>query len=189
LESRPRSARRLASDRGGGALIEFGLLAPVVVAFICCFVDICLMMFINAAIEGGLRDASRYAITGATFGGLTREQRIAKIVSDNSYGLVSPGDLTITYKVYPSFGDIGKPEPYTDSNSNGQWDSGESFTDINGNGVWDSDMGTAGTGGSGDVVNYIVTYKYRMLTPFARHIWGGDDITFSATAAVRNEPY
>lgn len=185
----PRAARRLIADRRGSAMIEFGLLAPAMVAFVCCFVDLCMMMFINASVEGGLRDATRYAITGGTFGGLTREQRIADIVKRSTFGLVTTSDLTVTYKIYPSFGEVGKPEPYTDTNSNGQHDAGEPFTDVNGNGTWDADMGKDGTGASGEIVNYTVTYKWKMLTPFARHIWGSDKITFQSIAAVRNEPY
>jgi len=40
---------------------------------------------------------------------------------------------------------VGLGEPYTDSNSNGQWDTGEPFTDVNGNGVYDP--GTDDLGG------------------------------------------
>lgn len=54
--------------------------------------------------------------------------------------------------VRPSFGDVGKPEPYVDSSpGNGAYDAGEDFTDINGNGQWDSDMGQAGLGGPATV--------------------------------------
>ncbi len=185
----PQIGHRFIRGRDGAAMLEFALVAPVMVGFVFLIIDLCLMFFIVASVEGGLREATRYAITGAAFGGLTREQRIAKMVKDSTYGLVAASDIVITYKIYPSFGDVGKPEPYTDSNSNGQHDSGEPFTDVNGNGIWDADMGKDGTGSSGEIVNYTVDYKHRLLTPFVTNFWGSDHVSLRAVAAVRNEPY
>jgi Flp pilus assembly pilin Flp len=190
---RPRFIRRLARlvrDRRGVTAVEFALIAPVCMTLVCIFIDLSMVMFITNVMEGGLREASRYAITGYTEGGKTREQKIAEIVKDHSYGLINPADITITYKVYPSFGDVGKPEPFVDSNNNGQHDSGEPFTDINNNGQWDADMGAAGIGGPGDVVAYIVEYKWTLWTPLAAELWPNNGtVILNATVAVRNEPY
>jgi Flp pilus assembly pilin Flp len=170
----PQIGHRFIRGRDGAAMLEFALVAPVMVGFVFLIIDLCLMFFIVASVEGGLREATRYAITGAAFGGLTREQRIAKMVKDSTYGLVAASDIVITYKIYPSFGDVGKPEP---------------FTDVNGNGIWDADMGKDGTGSSGEIVNYTVDYKHRLLTPFVTNFWGSDHVSLRAVAAVRNEPY
>src|ERR1041384_8231943 len=116
-----------------------------------------MVMFITNVMEGGLREASRYAITGYLEPGVTREDKIKAIVYDHSYGLITQSDITVTYKVYGTFSDVGKAEPYTDTNGNGQHDAGEPFTDINGNGVWDSDQGKVGPGGPGDIVAYTVS--------------------------------
>ena len=124
---------RLARGRGGVTAVEFALIAPVCMTLVCAFIDLSMVMFITNVMEGGLREASRYAITGYTETGKTREQKIAEIIKDHSYGLIKAEDITITYKVYPSFGDVGKPEPFVDSNNNGQHDAGEPFTDINNN--------------------------------------------------------
>jgi hypothetical protein len=181
---------RLARGRRGVTAVEFALIAPVCMTLVCAFIDLSMVMFITNVMEGGLREASRYAITGYTETGKTREQKIAEIIKDHSYGLIKAEDITITYKVYPSFGDVGKPEPFVDSNNNGQHDSGEPFTDINNNGQWDADMGAAGIGGPGDVVAYTVEYKWTLWTPLAAEIWPNNGvITLNATVAVRNEPY
>ena len=181
---------RLARGRRGVTAVEFALIAPVCMTLVCVFIDLSMVMFITNVMEGGLREASRYAITGYTETGKTREQKIAEIIKDHSYGLIKAEDITITYKVYPSFGDVGKPEPFVDSNANGQHDAGEPFTDINNNGQWDADMGAAGIGGPGDVVAYTVEYKWTLWTPLAAEIWPNNGvITLNATVAVRNEPY
>ena len=45
------------------------------------------------------------------------------------------------------------PEPFTDANSNGRWDTGETFTDVNANGVWDGaeDYTDANSNGQYDI--------------------------------------
>lgn len=185
-----RQLARLVRGRRGVTAVEFALIAPVFITLISVFIDLSMVMFITNVMEGGLREASRYAITGSTEKGKTREQKIAEIVKDHSYGLIDETDITIAYKVYPSFADVGQPEPFVDQNSNGKYDAGEPFTDVNKNGQWDPDMGAEGVGGPGDIVAYIVTYKWTLWTPFASEIWGdGGTVTLTATVAVRNEPY
>jgi Flp pilus assembly pilin Flp len=185
-----RRCGRIVRNERGVTAVEFALIAPVCFVLVCVFIDLCMIMFITNVMEGGLREASRYAITGYVPSGETREDMIKTIIVDHSYNLISQNDITISYKVYPSFADVGQPEPFVDKNHNGQYDSGESYTDVNKNGQWDADMGVAGTGGAGDIVAYIVTYKWTLWTPLAKQIWGGDgSITLSATVAVRNEPY
>lgn len=189
---RPRWRRlaRLVRSQRGVTAVEFALIAPVCMSLVCIFIDLSMVMFITNVMEGGLREASRYAITGYVEGGQTREQKIKAIVKDHSYNLIQEADITITYKVYPSFTAVGQPEPFVDQNSNGQYDAGEPFTDVNNNGQWDPDQGTAGIGGPGDIVAYIVEYKWTLWTPFAKDIWGnGGTVTLTATVAVRNEPY
>jgi Flp pilus assembly protein TadG len=190
---RPRFALRLARlvrGRRGVTAVEFALIAPVCVTLLCVFIDLSMVMFITNVMEGGLREASRYAITGSLEPGVTREDKIKQIVYDHSYNLIAQADIAVTYKVYGNFQSIGQPEPYTDTNSNGQHDAGEPFTDINNNGVWDSDQGKVGPGGPGDIVAYTVSYKWVLWTPLAAEIWGnGGAVTLTATVAVRNEPY
>jgi Flp pilus assembly protein TadG len=181
---------RLVRGRRGVTAVEFALLAPVCMLLVSIFIDIAMIMFITNVMEGGLREASRYAITGYVEQGKTREQKIKEIIVDHSYKLMKESDIAMSYKVYASFADIGKPEPFVDKNGNGKYDSGEAYTDVNNNGKWDDDMGAAGIGGPGDIVAYIVTYKWALWTPMASEILGNDGtITLSASVAVRNEPY
>lgn len=183
--------RLFGRSRDGVAGIEFAFAAPVIIFAAVGVIELGTMMFTNTLMEGGLRDAARFGITGYAPVGVSREDRIREILQDNTIGLVDMSTATITQHIYPSFGDIGKPEPYTDDNpANGQYDPGEAFQDINGNGQWDPDMGAAGIGGPGAVVLYVVEFDWPALTPLFQPIFNGiGKIRMRASVAVRNEPF
>ena len=122
---------------------------------------------------------------------MTREEQITSIIGDATIGLVELSEIDIQTLVYPSFAEVGQPEPFTDTNANGVYDVGEPYTDINANGQWDADMGAAGVGGPGDIVLYKIKYNLPMMTSLLATMLGGADgkIQLSASIAVRNEPY
>ncbi|MEQ9327447.1 MAG: pilus assembly protein [Rhodospirillales bacterium] len=171
--------------------MEFALLTPVFLALITGIMELAMILFVAALMEGGLRDASRFGITGFEPEGKTREERILEIVGNNTIGLVDMSSATVQSLIYPSFGDIGGAEPFVDADpANGSYDSGETFTDVNGNGSWDPDMGAAGTGGPGDVVVYRLSYDWPLLTPILAGVIGEDGkLRLGASVIVRNEPY
>ncbi|MGD9650355.1 MAG: TadE/TadG family type IV pilus assembly protein, partial [Dongiaceae bacterium] len=135
-------------DNRGSVAVEWGLTAPLVILMIVGILEVSMVMVVNSFIEGGLREAARYGITGGTAAqnAATRQQRIREIIVENSFGLLDPNLLTISTKVYPSFNMIGD-EAYTDSNHNGAYDIGEAYVDRNSNGAWDADSGIEGVGG------------------------------------------
>lgn len=186
-----RTTRLFGRSRDGVAGVEFAFAAPVVIFAAVGVIELGTMMFTNTLIEGGLRDAARFGITGYAPAGTSREDRIREIIQENTIGLINMDTATITQQIYPSFGDVGKPEPYTDDTpANGQYDPGEEFQDINGNAQWDADMATAGVGGPGDVVLYKVEVDWPALTPLFQPIFNGiGKIRMRATVAVRNEPF
>jgi hypothetical protein len=152
--------------------------------------ELAAVLIVNVLVEGGLREASRAGITGYVPAGQSRQDMILGLISQHTLGLVTAATANIDIRVYPSFNSVGQPEPYADVNGNGTWDAGESFNDVNGNGVWDPDMGSAGLGGPGDVVQYRVTYDWRLLTGLLVPALSSDgNIRLSATVVVRNEPY
>ena len=148
------------------------------------------ILFLSTLIESGLRDASRYGITGSEVSGVSRMERIVQIVSERTLGLVDMAEADVDVLVYPSFSDIGRGEDFVDGNANGVYDLGETFTDANANGVWDADIGVAGVGAAGDVVVYSMRYDWPLLTPFAgTFIGSGGTFPIAAAIAVRNEPW
>lgn len=182
--------RGLLGCRRGGAALEFAFVAPLVILTVAGIIEIGMMLFVDSLLEGGVRSASRFGITGYTPAGVSREDQIRQIILTNSVGLVQPADLTITTLSYPDFASVGKPEPYVDANGNGQFDVGESYTDVNGNGQWDTDMGAAGAGGSGEVVLYKAQVDWRLWTHLLDNIIGDSGaIKLGASVVVRNEPY
>lgn len=182
--------RLLGCERAAGA-VEFAVVAPVTLFFILGIAEVSMVLFLNTLLEGGLRQASRFGITGYVPAGSTREEIIKEIVVEHGMGLLEPEKIEIDTKAYESFTAINSGEEYTDETGNGQYDAGEAFTDANGNGVFDGDPGVPGAGGAGDVVLYRVSYDWPMMTGWLAPILGGADgkLFLSASMAVRNEPF
>jgi len=176
----------LRCDRGSTA-VEFSLILPPLLLFIVGSIETAIILFIGSSIESAVLEASRYGITGTEVG-MSRADRVMQIVGDRTYGLLDMDKVRMETLVYDSFEDIGKPEPLTDDNGNGQWDDGEGFVDINGNGQWDDDMGAAGLGGNGAVVVYRLTYPWGVVTPILQRILGGT-VTHVSSIALKNEPF
>lgn len=186
-----RALRRFKKNSDGVAAIEFGLGASILLMMLMGIIEVGMMLLVNSLVDGGLRQASRYGITGYETGEASRMDEIIRIVSDNTLGFVDLTAANLEVLVYPSFSDIGNGEAFVDGNSNGTYDEGETFTDDNGNGTRDSDVGVAGAGGSGEVVVYRLTYDWTFFTPMASYFLpdGMNKMTFESSVAVRNEPW
>jgi Flp pilus assembly protein TadG len=183
--------RRLRGDSTGTAALEFGFVAPVLIMAVLGIMELGMILFVTSLLEGSVRTAARFGITGYAPASVSREEQIRDILEENTAGLIDMAEVTFTQYVYENFSDIGKPEPYVDdSPANGSYDAGESYQDVNGNGQWDSDMGVAGVGGPGAVVIYKVSYDWPLLTPYLADILGeGGKIPLEASIVVRNEPF
>lgn len=182
---------RLLKCRKGATLVEFAFLVPVYFLILFAIVEFSLVLFTSSMLEGAVREASRFGITGSDGnGGVSREEYITQIIEKNTITLIEPEKMVIETQVYNQFDQIGQAEPYADDNGNGGYDTGESFTDINGNGAWDEDMGLAGLGGPGDVVVYTINYPWSIMTPMMGKLIGDNGVLrLSSSIAVRNEPY
>ncbi|OUR79844.1 hypothetical protein A9Q83_02520 [Alphaproteobacteria bacterium 46_93_T64] len=185
---RKRVVGKFIRNQDGTTAVELALISPVLALILFGIIELSVAMFVNTVVEGGLRDASRVGLTGLEVGVGSREQTIADIVNGASLGMVNLTPTDISSKIYPSFGDIGMPEPYSDENGDGSFTDGEPFDDINGNGDWDDDMGAAGLGGPGEIVLYTITYNWNFLSGQIIPILSGV-IPMSASMVVRNEPF
>lgn len=188
-----RILRALGACRKGVTAVELAFTAPVIIFMLIGMIELLMIMFVSTLMEGALREASRFGITGYVPDGTDRETVIADIIYDHTLGLVEIQPDTITTLVYKDFDDIGDPEPLTlDVNGNGQYDAadGDEYDDINGNGTWDMDQGADGVGDAGDVVLYTVNHEWNTFTPLLAHLIGDNGmVTLSASVAVRNEPF
>ena len=176
--------------KSGTSALEFALAIPVFVLMMAGVIEISMIMFVSVLAEGGLREASRYGITGQNPAEGTLEEQLVSMVQEHTHGLIELSSDNVNFKVYADYTHINAVEPFEDDNGNGTWDAGESFTDWNGNGSWDEDTGTDGTGAAGDIVLYEIDYQWEFMTPLFK-VFGGDDgkLDLNAAIAVRNEPW
>lgn len=182
--------RRFRHCTGGVTSVEFAFAAPILFMMVVGIMEVSMIFFASTLLEGGLREAARFGITGSEPSQGSREERIVEIVNDHGAGLITITAEDISILVYSDFGSIGEPEPYADENTNGEYDFGEPFTDINCSGEWDQDMGGDGAGSGGDVVLYRVDYEWPLLVGMMAPVFGNDGkVPLSAGVAVRNEPY
>lgn len=184
-----RRIARFSRNKDGAALIEFALIGPIFLFLLIALFETALVFLASALLEGGIREASRFGITGRTDLG-ARDAVIQRVIEDNSVGLLNANDIEVTSEVFESFDDIGLVEEFDDANGNGLRDPGENFTDTNGNGRYDNGEGVPGVGGPQDIVLYSVTYDWQLITPFLRPLVPPDGIiVLQARTAVRNEPF
>lgn len=173
----------------GAAAVEFAIGGGVVVLAVIMLMEILMILLINVLLEGGMRNAARFGITGSE-GAESRQAQILSIIENHTLGLVDMNTVSVNSYVYNSFEEIGLAEEFDDdSPANGAFDEGESFTDSNGNGVWDADRGTPGLGGADDIVLYKIEYDLPFLTGVLEPLLGKDNVRLTTAIPVKNEPY
>ncbi len=177
-----------AGDDRGSAIVEFGLVAPLVLAIIFGIIEFSGIVFAQNLLEGGASQASRFGIIGSTPSGSSRDRAIRKIIEKNALGIIEADAVRVETLAYESFGAVGQAEPFDDANGNGTFDEDEGFQDVNGNGERDEDQGKAGAGDGDQVVLYRLSYDWDIMVPIFRPFFG-DQITLQAATAVRNEPF
>ncbi|AQR73896.1 TadE/TadG family type IV pilus assembly protein [Sphingomonas sp. LM7] len=177
---------RLAADRRGVTVIEFAFVLPLMLTLMMGMMEIGYQAYVQAAVTGAVQKAGRdSAIQGAT--PATIDARVLAQIQATARGAAFTSGYP-TRLSYSSFSAIA-PEPFVDSNGNGQRDAGECFTDVNGNGRWDDDAGRAGQGGANDVTVYTVSIGYGRLFPVARWFGWPGTATLSASTTLMNQPY
>jgi Flp pilus assembly protein TadG len=179
--------KRFLGDPDGSAAVQFALILPLLLLLIFGSFEYAVVMFVSGMLESAVLAGSRYGATGFEDGGGSRIDRIRAMITDKTLGFVDGDNARIDTYVFPNFGSIVAPEPFTDTNNNGAWNPGEPFVDLNGNGTRDAGSGTPGPGAACEIVLYVVTYQTRSITGLLRPIMG--TITHHASVAVRNEPF
>lgn len=168
-KSRPlvNKRREIADNDGGVALIDFALVFPVFLTFLVGVMEIAMILFANALLEAGVREGSRFGVTGYSPEGVDRLAAIMAVIQEHTTGLIDINDATVDIKVYPSFDQVGA-------------------TDADGN-----DIGTPGPGGPGDIVLYDINYEWETITGLLTPLLAGDDgkIPLHVAIVVRNEPF
>jgi Flp pilus assembly pilin Flp len=178
--------RRLLRDSRGASLVEFALIAPILIVSILAIFDLGYNMYATAMLQGSIQRAARNAtIEGAD----TRSTLIDLKVAEAVHDVVHDAELEFERRAYATFSEVGQPEDFTDVDLDGQCNNGEPFEDANGNGTHDSDRGTAGQGGARDAVLYSVTVTYPRAFPMASLLGQPETWSTVATTVLRNQPF
>lgn len=148
------SARnKVVQDQRGATVIEFAIVAPVLLLLIFGLLELSYRFYLQAVLQGAVQKAARDSTIEG--GGANINAIDAKVTA-----LMSNVSTQATFKstrfTFYDFDEVGPPEPFTDTNGNGQYDPGECFSDTNGNGYWE---GKPGQGGADDIVQYTMTMK------------------------------
>lgn len=178
-------------DRQGATIIEFAIVAPMLFLLLAGIIEIGLILFTFAAMEGATNIGARTGKTGFSQGSGSRESFIRNEIQRLTGGFLDSGSISISILSYSSFSNVGKPEPCIQPpQAPCPGTSGVNYVDINGNGQWDEDQGRSTAGGSGSIVLYRVRYPWTLFTPVMSSLIGsGGTYNITATAAVRNEQF
>lgn len=204
---------RLAGCARGSAAVEFALLAPFVMVFGTLGYAGVMLHAGAVSLETGAAAAARWAIIGADAaddGGCrgavaTRTAMIRCIVerhvcpADGTYcywdatWLVEGDDdviapLRLEMRSFADARNVGRAEPFTDTNANGMREAGESYVDVNGNGSWDAQTWAVAEGGSGEHVVYTLSMAQRVMHPLLIPVMG-ERLIHEVRMVVRNEPF
>lgn len=179
--------KRLRKNRDGVSIVEFALLAPVLLTMLMGLLDLAYNMYTAQMLQGAIQKAARESTIEGASG---RESAINASVTSAVHAIAPNAILTFNRQSYSSFAAAGRPEEYVDQNANGTCDNGELFEDANGNGTWDTDTGTAGFGGARDAVVYSVSVTYERPFPVFALIPGQTSTyTLNTRTILRNQPF
>ncbi len=179
--------RRLAADRSGVTLVEFGFVAPVLCVLVMGIFDMAHTQYTNALVNGAMQKAGR-DLTLETAG--SQQDEIDDRVRAEVMKVV-PNTATVEFEKLShfDFSDIGEGEEYDDDNDDGTCNFGELYVDANGNGQWDANRGREGIGGARDAVLYTAVVSYPRLFPMYGLVGMSNTVTLRAATVLRNQPF
>lgn len=182
---------KFSSNEDGVSILEFALIAPLVMAMMLGTLDIGHSLFVRATLDGAVQDAARSSsLEGAT--SETQQDLIDERVASTIRELAPDAKVTVSRRYYKTFSTAAlarAKDVIEQSPGNLKCDRGESFMDANGNGVWDADGGSDGQGGARDIV--IITFKvsYPRLFPMAALLGWSANVEMQSESILANQPY
>lgn len=175
----------LREDRGA-ALVEFAMIAPVLLMLILGMFELGYNYYMQAQLQGAVQKAARDStVQSASSDTSSIDERVTSAV----HAIVPRATVSFSRRAYSNFGDVDRAEDYTDVDENGACNDGEPFEDANSNGTWDQDRGSAGSGGARDTVLYVVQVTYPRAFAVAEVIGLSPTYTAEAKTVLRNQPW
>jgi Flp pilus assembly protein TadG len=180
--------KRLRREEDGVTLVEFAIVAPVLLLMVMGIFDMAHTQYTSALMNGAMQKAGR----DLTLQSAPSSQSAIDSAVEAQIRSVVPSTATITLEKlsHTDFTDIGEAEEFTDSAPlNGICDNNEVFIDANNNGQWDANRGEEGIGGAKDAVLYTVTVSYDRLFPMYEMAGLTDQVQLTASTVLRNQPF
>jgi len=182
--------RRLGRDQRGSTIIEFALVAPVMLVVIMGLLDMTYRLYAKAIFEGSVQKAARDATleSGADVATSTLIDTMVKNRFKDINATVNDSSFSFTRKNFKDFTSAGTSEPVVNQPPNSPCLPTRTYIDLNNNGSFDSG-GADGQGGADDVVLYTATVTYRSLFPVTALFGAPSNQTIKASTVLRNQPY
>ena len=180
--------RNILCDHSGATIVEFAIVAPVLVMFIMGAGDLLLQSYASSMLTGEVEKAGRDSTLQANASATATAEIDARVMA--AVRQIAPGaTYTSSRENYTNFTNVQKPEPFTDSNSDGIRQVPECYSDVNNNNRYDIDQGEVGEGGASDVALYTITVTYRHFFPIVGLFGGNNNAVISAKTLLMNQPY
>lgn len=179
-------------NQDGASIMEFGLIAPVVMIMMLGTLDIGHSYYVRATLDGAMQNAARSSsLEGSAT--LTAQELVDLRVKDSILTLAPDATIISTRRYYKTFSDaaLARAETVIEPTVGAdlQCDPGESFMDANENGVWDADGGTNGQGGAKDIVIIKFKVSYPRLFPMASLLGLPANVELESNSILANQPY
>lgn len=183
------SRARLGRDVRGVTLVEFALVAPLLLLILMGGLEIGHRAYLVALLRGEVNKAGR-DLTLEDAQAPTRRAEIENRVRTAMVPLTAAGQIAFFRTAYRDYANVATTaEDFIDANHDGRCNANEVFSDTNGNGIWDADGGRVGDGGGAkDVVVFRADLTYDRL-PLGRLLGLPRQTTISATTYLRNQPF
>jgi Flp pilus assembly protein TadG len=151
--------RRLLRDTAGVNIVEAAIITPLLMLLTFSVVDFASLFYVYLALENGLSQATRYAVTGQQMPDPSNPATpLSRTASIKAVMRSSTPTLTIT-------------------------DAAFSFSHMPpGGGTW-----TAGVGGPGDIEKVTVDYTWNIMTPLLRPFFTNGQVRFVVDSVMKNE--
>jgi Flp pilus assembly protein TadG len=151
--------RRLLHDTAGVNIVEAAIITPLLLLLSFSVVDFASLFYVYLALENGLSQATRYAVTGQLMDDPANPgTALSRSASIETAMRQATPTLTIS-------------------------DSAFSFSHMApGAGSW-----TAGVGGPGDIEKVSVDYTWNIMTPLLRPFFPGGRVRFVVDSVMKNE--
>ncbi len=155
--------RKADSNQRGNTIIEFTLIAILLLGLVFAIVDFSLLLFANLAMQHAVREGARYAVTGPNPDPnqpqtpQTRRDLVEQKIKDSSIGLCNKYPCNINFY---SIDDLNTP------------------------------LTSTNVGASSEIIIVEVKdYSWSLLTPIVRPFFKDGKYIFTVKATMRNEPF